>query len=201
MTPLPFHQVYLKADGGNVLRVRVEINADRDLYGLALDENLPSRWEVRSIESGNASFKQGDLQWIFPEKILAGETRTVVYEVQVPKDEPVDVYKVDGVISGVLPIFENNVGAETELEVVQCLAVPVAVSHLDVDKNLVDVSLSNKIDFNQVQAAIAFWLEDEEVPGTCGKTIDFDTIKALIAFWLTDSPVDQPLPMSVSPGK
>jgi len=201
LTPLPFHQVYLKADGGNVLRVRVEIKADRDLLGLALDENLPSRWDVRSVESGNASFKQGDLQWIFPEKILAGETRTVVYEVQVPKDEPIDVYKIDGVISGALPIFETTVGAEIELEVVQCLAVPVAVSHLDVDKNAVDVALSNKIDFNQIQAGIAFWLEDEEVPGTCGKTIDFDTIKTLIAFWLTDSPVDQPLPMSVNPGR
>lgn len=201
LTPLPFHQVYLKADGGNVLRVRVELKADRDLFGIALDENLPSRWEVRSIESGNASFKQSELQWIFPEKILAGDTRAVVYEVQVPKDEPIDLFKIDGTIDGALPIFETTVGGETDLEVVQCLAVPVAVSHLEVDKNVVDVALSNKIDFNQIQAAIAFWLEDEEVPGTCGKTIDFETIKTLIAFWLTDSPVDQPLPMSVNPGK
>jgi PKD repeat protein len=201
LTPLPFHQVYLKADGGNVFRVRVEIKADRDLYGLALDENLPSRWDVRSIESGNASFKQSELQWIFPEKILAGETRTVIYEVQVPKDESVDLFKIDGTIDSVLPLFDVTVAGETDLEVVQCVAVPVAVSHWDVDKNIIDVALSNKIDFNQIQAAIASWLEDEEVPGTCGKTIDFETMKTLIAFWLTDSPVDLPLPMSVNPGR
>jgi PKD repeat protein len=201
LTPLPFHQVYLKADGGNVFRVRVQITADRDLMGLGLDENLPSRWEVRSIESGNASFKPSELQWIFPEKILAGETRTVIYEVVVPKDESVGLFQIDGEIDSVLPRFEAVVGAQTELEVVECLAIPVAISHLNVDKNVVDVALSNKIDFNQIQAAVDFWLEDEAVPGTCGKTIDFNTIKTLIAFWLTDTPVDQPLPMSVRPGR
>jgi len=201
LTPLPFHQVFLRADGGNIFRVSVEIRALEDLNGLGLAESFPFNWEVKPIENAGADFKLSTRQWVFAEKLLAKEAeqkpRVIVYEVTVPTDEAIGVFKLKGTIDSAWPRFTSEVVGESELEVVECLSIPVAIAHLDVAQNIIDVSLSNKITFEQIQAAIAFWLEDEPVPGTCGKTIDFATLKVLLAYWLTDTPVDKPLPMGM----
>lgn len=196
LTPLPFAQVYLRAPGGNVFRVRVEIQADKDLLGLTLTEKLPERWEVRSLESSGAAFKPSDGSWIFTEKIAAGTKRSVLYEVTVPTDELINNYMLIGLIEAFLPRFERDVGQDQLVNVVECLDIPVAIARLNVDQDTIDMSLSNKISFAQVQTAIALWLEDEEVIGTCGKTIDFRMLQTLISHWLTDTPVDKPLPPS-----
>lgn len=194
LTPLPFFQAYLRAPGGNIFRVRVEVQAEKDLLGLALSEKLPERWEVKPLEGSSAAFKKSANAWIFTEKIPARSRRSIIYEVAVPTDEIISQYTIQGMIEGFLPRFEAEVGKDRMVDVVECLAIPVAVSHLNVEQNAIDISLSNKISFAQVQTAIALWLEDEEVVGTCGKTIDFRMLQTLISYWLTDTPVDQPLP-------
>ncbi len=195
LTPFPFYQVYLRTPGGNIFRVRVEVQAEKDLLGLTLSEKLPERWEVRPLE-GSAAFKQGANIWIFTEKIPAGTRRSILYEVVVPTDEIISPYTIQGLIESFAPRFESEVGKDHTVNVVECLDIPVAISHLNVDQNTIDVALSNKISFAQIQTAIALWLEDEEVVGTCGKTIDFRMLQTLISYWLTDTPVDQPLPAS-----
>jgi hypothetical protein len=104
-----------------------------------------------------------------------------------------DVFHLSGVADSMNPQFDIGIGGDTEVVIAKCLSIPVAIAYLDVETNTIDATLSSKITFDQIQAAIAFWLEDEPVPGTCGKTIDFETMKLLIAYWLTDTPVDLPL--------
>ncbi|MFQ6116795.1 MAG: PKD domain-containing protein [Candidatus Bipolaricaulia bacterium] len=199
LTPFPFHQLYLEAYRGNIFTVVVTIEANRDLHGLGLDENLPQSWEVKSINSAGGVFKESQLQWVFPEKIPAGAIKTITYEVTVPEGRvyclggeecKANIFDLSGIADSANPQFELPVGGETEVVIAKCLSIPIAIAYLDVEKNTIDATLSSKITFEQIQAAIAFWLEDEAVPGTCGKMIDFETMKLLIAYWLTDTPVD-----------
>jgi len=69
----------------------------------------------------------------------------------------------------------------------------VAISKIDVETGELNPSLPNIISFQQIQFAVALWLEDRPVPGTNGKRIDLRTMLELITYWLTDTPVDQPL--------
>jgi PKD repeat protein len=200
LTPFPFHQLYLEAHRGNIFRVVLTITANEDLHGLGLDENLPHDWQVKSLGSSGGVFKESEVQWVFPEKIPAGTVKTITYEVTVPPDLycvgcecKLDVLNVSGAVDSANPQFDLGVSGDTEIVIAKCLSIPVAIAYLDVDTNTIDATLSSKITFEQIQAAIAFWLEEEPVPGTCGKTIDMETLKTLVAYWLTGTPVDLPL--------
>lgn len=200
LTPFPFHQLYLPAYRGNIFRVMLTIQVNEDIYGLGIDENIPQDWRVRLLENGGGFFKESEVQWVFPEKLLAGTIKTLAYEVTVPADLycvgcecKLDIFHLSGVADSMNPQFDIGIGGDTEVVIAKCLSIPVAIAYLDVETNTIDATLSSKITFDQIQAAIAFWLEDEPVPGTCGKTIDFETMKLLIAYWLTDTPVDLPL--------
>lgn len=194
LTPLPFMQLFPKDVAGNKFRVRLETRAIKDLNGLVVAERLPQRWEVSPLESSGAVFKIEAREWAFINKIQAGAFKVIVYEVTVPRDEPLGKLSFTGGVSSALPRFDVDINGDREVEVIECLTVPVAISRLDVEKNVINVMLDNKISFDQIQAAIAFWLEDEAVPGSCGRTVDFKTIRDLIAYWLTDTPVDKPIP-------
>ena len=194
LTPLPFYQLFPKDVAGNKFRVRLEMRAIKNLNGLVVSERLPQRWEVSPLENAGAVFKADTREWAFTDKIQAGAFKVIVYEVTVPRDEPLGKLSFTGGTSSALPRFDVDINGDKEIKVIECLTVPVAISRLDVERNVINVTLDNKISFDQIQAAIAFWLEDEAVPGTCGRTVDFATIRELIAFWLTDTPVDKPIP-------
>jgi hypothetical protein len=74
------------------------------------------------------------------------------------------------------------------------VSVLVAISRWDVHNDRLDITLSDKISFQQVQRAIAFWLEDEVVPWTCGQTVGYHMLKEIIAYWLTGTNICDPLP-------
>lgn len=193
LTPLPFHQLYLQAQNGDVFTVQVDVTADQDYNGLAISENLPQSWQLRPIDNNGAAFNPRTREWLFTSKVFSGETRSIFYEVVVPAGETVGAFSVTGLASSAAPAFQKATEQDESVEIVECLAISVAISHLDTESETIDVSLSNQINFDQIQVAIGFWLEDQEVVGSCGKTIDFEEIKSLIAHWLTDTPVDQPL--------
>ncbi|OGF56037.1 MAG: hypothetical protein A2Z21_06525 [Candidatus Fraserbacteria bacterium RBG_16_55_9] len=203
LTPLPFAQVYLPGDhAGRIFRVRMDIDVLTDLMGFGIKEIFPVRWEIRPVENSGAVFKKATREWIFTDRLIPNFDKTITYEVVVPEGESTGVVRFQGKGQGIMPRFEIPAGGDTEVELIECLTVPVAVAHLDTRQNTVDVTLSNLIKFDQIQAAIAFWLEDVNIPGTCGLTIDFEAMKVLIAHWLTDTPVDQPLPGGVAfPGR
>lgn len=200
LAPLPFFEVYLPNEKGRVFRVRLDIELQRELKGFGIKEILPLGWQVRPIQNDGAVFKRATREWVFTERLSPefNRRKTIIYEVIVPESESTGCVRIQGKSQAVRPQFEAPTGGDNEICMVECLSVPVAIAHLDTRTNSVDVTFANLIEFDQIQAAIAFWLEDVSVPGTCGKVIDFETMKALIAHWLTDTPVDRPLPGGVS---
>jgi len=212
-TPVPCRNVilnYYGKDGevaGNTFTVKVEITADQDLYGVGLTEELPTGWRVTPIEYNGFLYKRSRVQWIYPSKLPAGATLTVIYQVEVPQTEAIEMPASDpcyvstadlfGFVDAALPCLDVVVTGDKAVDVSDCLSVLVAISRWDVEHDTIDITLSDKISFQQVQRAIAFWLEDEVVPRTCGLTVTYETLKIIIAYWLTNTNICEPLPGSV----
>ncbi len=212
-TPVPCNNVLLNYYGsggdpaGNTFTVKVEIWADQDLYGVGLDEELPTGWKVTPIENDGFLFKWSRVQWVFPDKLPAGKCKVIIYQVEVPQSEAIEAPSTDpcyitssdlfGTVDVALPCQETVVTGDSAVDVSDCLSVIVAISRWDVDNDMIDITLSDKISFQQVQRAIAFWLEDEVVPRTCGNTVTYETLKVIVAYWLTNTNICDPLPGSV----
>jgi len=132
---------------------------------------------------------------------------TVIYQVEVPQTEGIEMPASDpcyvstadlfGFVDAALPCLEVVVTGDHAVDVSDCLSVLVAISRWDVEHDTIDITLSDKISFQQVQRAIAFWLEDEVVPRTCGLTVTYETLKTIIGYWLTNTNICEPLPGSV----
>jgi hypothetical protein len=194
---------------GNKFTVKVEITTDKDVYGVGLDEDLPVGWRVTPIQNDGFLYKPGVDQWVFTGTLRAGQTKTVIYQVEVPPTitvettppDPCRVLSAETVVGRVdtgLPCVEADVLGQSRVELTDCLSVIVAISRWDVAREGIDLSLSDKITFPQVQRAIAFWLEDTPVPRTCPPgVVDYETIKKIIAMWLTGTPICELLPGQV----
>ena len=211
--PVPCRNVllnYYGPDGnpaGNTFTVKVEISADQDLYGVGLREELPTGWQVTPIQNDDFTFKPSRIEWVLPTKLPAKTTKAIIYQVEVPETESIETtgdnpcYASDNDLSGVvdsaLPCQDVSVAGDAAVDITNCLSVIVAISRWDVQKDTIDITLSNKISFLQVQRAIAFWLEDEVVPRTCGHTVDYETLKTIIAYWMTGTDICDPLPAAV----
>jgi len=214
-TPVPCGNVllnYYGPDGtaqGNKFTVKVEISADQDLYGVGLAEELPTGWTVTPIENGGFTYKAAKTQWLYPTKLPAGTMATIIYQVEVPQSASIETSGSDpcyvsgndisGVVDAALPCMDTVVTGDSSVAVSDCVSVLVAISRWDVTNDRLDLTLSNKISFQQVQRAVAFWLEDETVPRTCGQTVTYETLKTIIAYWLTNTDICDPLPGSVAP--
>lgn len=212
ITPIPCESVvigfYDSAGNivGNTFTVKVEITTDRDVYGVGLDEDVPMGWRVTPIQNDGFIYKPGLDQWAFPGVLKAGQTKTIIYQVEVPPTVTVETAPPDPcrVISSETivgradsghPCVEVDVTGQSSVELSDCLDVIVAISRWDVVRDTIDLSLSDKITFPQVQRAIAFWLDGTRVPRTCSPGIvDYETLKMIIALWLTGTPICEVLP-------
>jgi len=210
-TPVPCNNVLLNYYGpggdkaGSTFTVKVEIWADQDLYGVGLKEELPTGWKVIPIENDGLTYKRSRNEWVWPTKLPAGVTKTIIYQVEVPQTQMIEMAASDpcyassndlyGVVDSALPCMEVPVTGDSGVDVSDCLSVLVAISRWDVDHDRLDITLSDRISFQQVQRAIAFWLEDEEVPWTCGETVGYHMLKEIIAYWLTGTNICDPLPV------
>jgi PKD repeat protein len=209
-TPVPCNNVLLNYYGpggdkaGSTFTVKVEIWADQDLYGVGLKEELPTGWKVIPIDNEGFYYKPSKVEWIFPSKVAAGTVKTIIYQVEVPQTEATEIAASDpcyatssdlfGVADVALPCLETVVTGDSGVDVSDCVSVIVAISRWDVENDRLDITLSDKISFQQVQRALAFWLEDEVVPRTCEQTVDYHTLKEIIAYWLTNTNICDPLP-------
>jgi len=214
-TPVPCGNILLNYYGpggdqaGNTFTVKVEIVADEDLYGVGLKEELPTGWRVIPVENDGFLYKRSRIEWVFPSKVPAGTMKTIIYQVEVPQTATIEMMASDpcyvstsdiyGTVDVALPCLDTPVTGDSAVAVSDCLSVIVAISRWDVENDRVDITLSNKISFQQVQRAIAFWLEDEEVPRTCGGVVGYEILKTIIAYWLTNTDICDPLPGSVAP--
>ncbi len=212
-TPVPCGNIllnYYGPDGnpaGNTFTVKVEISADQDLYGVGLKEELPTGWRVTPVENDGFLYKRSQVEWVFPSKLGVGTTKTIIYQVEVPQTQAIETTGSDpcyvsstdlqGTVDSALPCQNTQVTGDDSVAVADCVSVLVAISRWDVENDTIDITLSDKISFQQVQRAIAFWLEDEVVPRTCGQTVTYETLKTIIAYWLTNTNICSPLPGSV----
>jgi len=209
-TPVPCNNVLLNYYGpggdnaGSTFTVKVEIWGDQDLYGVGLEEDLPTGWMVIPIENDGFYYKPSKTEWAFPSKVPAGTMKTIIYQVEVPQSFGIDLMASDpcyassndlyGLVDSALPCMEVMVTGDSGVDVSDCVSVLVAISRWNVENDVLDITLSDKISFPQVQRAIAFWLEDEVVPRTCDQTVGYHMLKQIIAYWLTNTNICDPLP-------
>ncbi len=209
-TPVPCNNILLNYYGpggdkvASTFTVKVEIWADQDLYGVGLKEDLPTGWQVIPIENGGFTYKASRTEWVYPTKLPADTMKTIIYQVEVPQTEAIELAASDpcyassndlyGIVDSALPCMETRVTGDSGVDVSECVSVLVAISRWDVHNDRLDITLSDKISFQQVQRAIAFWLEDEIVPWTCGQTVGYHMLKEIIAYWLTGTNICEPLP-------
>jgi PKD repeat protein len=194
---------------GNKFTVKVEIETDRDVIGVGLDEDLPVGWRVTPIQNDGFIYKPGVDQWVLLDVLKPGRPKTIIYEVTVPPNIQVkkplpgpcpvrDFQTVVGRVDTGLPCQVIDVTGQSKVELSDCLSVLAAIAKWDVAKDAIDLTLSDKITFPQVQRAIAFWLEGSRVPRTCDPGIvDFELMKTIVAYWLTGTPICEPLPGQV----
>ena len=209
-TPVPCNNVLLNYYGpggdkaGSTFTVKVEIRADQDLYGVGLEEDLPTGWQVIPVDNDGFTYKRSSVEWVFPSKVPAGTVKTIIYQVEVPQTEATQLAASDpcyassndlyGLVDAALPCLETMVTGDSGVDISDCVSVLVAISRWDVENDRLDITLSDKISFQQVQRSIAFWLEDEVVPRTCGQTVGYHMLKEIIAYWLTSTNICDPLP-------
>jgi len=212
-TPVPCNNVllnYIGSDGnlaGNTFTVKVEISADQDMYGVGLAEDLPTGWKVTPIENDGFIYKRSQVEWVFPSKIAAGAMKIIIYQVEVPQTQAIETNAsdpcyvssddIEGIVDSALPCQDTHVTGDSTIVISDSVPVVVAISRWDVEDDTIDINLSDKISFQQVQRAIAFWLEDEVVPRTGGQTVTYETLKTIIAYWLTNTNICDSLPGGV----
>lgn len=212
LTPIPCEGVVLGfydplgRPVGNKFTVKVEISADQDVYGVGLDEDLPVGWRVTPLQNDGFIYKAIGTQWALTDTLRAGDRRVIIYEVEVPPTTTVEAPPPDGcrVLSSEQivgrvdtghPYVEVEVAGQNRVDLTDCLSVIVAISRWDVARDTIDLSLSDMITFQQVQRAIAFWLQDEPVPRTCGDgKVTYELMREIIARWQTGVPICEPLP-------
>jgi len=179
---------------GQTFRVTVTIEAKMDLNGLGLDENLPQGWTITPVENAGATYHSSAVQWLFVKKVPAGSVKTIIYDVAVPSDAALKIYNVSGNIGSASPDFEMAVGGENQVEITDRLPISWVVSRWDTQNDQFDIQLSDKITFDQIQQAVAWWLGGQTIENTGGAVIDLKAMEGLVAYWLTDTPVYEPLP-------
>jgi len=94
---------------GESFVVTVHIKADHEVEALVLDENLPDGWHVNYSENYSENsgtifpetnfFKASTLEWIWIEKLSAGEEKTVMYNVTVPLNSQLGNFSISGKVS------------------------------------------------------------------------------------------------------
>jgi len=210
-TPIPCQGVVLgfyddkDEPVGNRFTVKVEITSDVDVKGVGLDEELPSGWKVTPLDNAGFIYKPTANQWVYLGTLKAGQTKQVVYEVEVPFDHELDYSSKDpkqkdvqylfGRVDSGWPCLEVDVHGDDRVELSECLDVIVAISRWDVRTEEIDLLLSDRITFQQVQRAVAFWLEGGEISRVCyPHVVEYETLKEIVARWLTDTPICDDLP-------
>ncbi len=211
-TPIPCEGVVLgfyDSTGvpyGNTFTVRVEITSDVDVMGVGLDEHLPAGWQVSPVQNDGFLYKPSQNQWALLGTLKGGERRTIIYEVTVPPSTNIEgpprdecgVLAAESVVGRAdtgWPCVDVPVRGNTRVELTDCLDIIVAISRWDVKEERINLLLSDRITFEQLQRAVAFWLEDEPVPHTCHPSkVDYETLKELVALWSTGTPICKVLP-------
>ncbi len=186
---------------GGVLRVTIRFQVDVPSNGLGLEEVMPLGWTIEPVHNDGAIFKftgsRG--QWIFPALLKIGETKRIVYDVRVPEageiaGPPLPAkFSIQGSVTSASPAYAIPVGGESEIEVVSCLSMPVALAHLNLESGQVDLRGSETISIEQLRRAFSLWQNSATVPGTCDAPMTSNALLQVIMYQVLGVTVDQPL--------
>ena len=204
---------------GQSFQVTIDIRVNETINGLGIQETLPNAdWQLEPMGSGKASLHvQGsNFQWIFAEKLQAGDTRQIVYHVTVPGPDKngklpdtsaPGVYQISGLASSASPDISLKITGDSQIQLDDGFPAKVVVAHWNKDANggAGDLDLAafpkHTIGFDQIQVAIGWWLGNQSVPHTSATNkdadnlkLDFKTVQTLVAYWLTGTSVFDPLP-------
>ncbi|WP_321430984.1 PKD domain-containing protein [uncultured Methanolobus sp.] len=83
---------------GDTVRVTVVLTANQYLPAPAIEENIPSGWEVTEV-SDTGTFKYETMEWVWSGSLKAGKNKTVIYDLTVPEDAEAGTYPISGVAS------------------------------------------------------------------------------------------------------
>ena len=191
-------------EGRFVVTLRLE--AFSDLVGVGIAEVLPRDWTIDPVQNDGAAFKRADNEWVFAERIRAGGTRELIYEVRIPSSEQLATeelpgcFSIHGIVQARTPGVEVPIVGDSDLEVGTVLPIPSAVAHLmpqtEDAPDIIDLRMSRRISEDQLIRALEFWQAGIPVPGTGGRMIDLEMMELLVAYYETCTNADQPLPLA-----
>ena len=186
--------------------VTLRLAASEDLVGVGISEVIPRGWIIDPVQNDGAAFKRSDNEWVFGEKIRAGGTRELVYEVSIPSAEQLvgvqlpACFSIEGTVQARTPRIEVPIIGETLIEVGSVLPIPSAVAHLMAQTgdapDSIDLRMSKRISEDQLARALQLWQAGIPVPDTGGRTIDLAMMELLVGYYETCTPVDLPLPLA-----
>jgi len=105
---------------GGSFFVTITLQLNQQASGLGLAERVPAGWRTRPLDDGGAIFKRdGDeLQWLWPQTVLPGETLSVRYEVDVPVQSVKGHFALSGTVSSFAPQrFRLSIASLLDVEV------------------------------------------------------------------------------------
>ncbi|MBN1859445.1 hypothetical protein JW848_09605, partial [Candidatus Bipolaricaulota bacterium] len=186
--------------------VTLRLETSRDLIGVGIAEVLPHGWTIDPVENDGAAFKRADNEWVFGEKISAGSTRELVYEISLPSADQLltsqlpACFSIHGTLQARTPSVQVPIAGDSELLVGAVLPIANAVAHLvprtEDAPDFVDLRMSKRIAEGQLIRALELWQTGVPVPSTGGETIDLAMMESLVAYYETCTAVDQPLPLA-----
>ena len=194
MTALPDNQLLPALSYGNRFRVRLDVQALRQVTHVGISEVLPFGWEIEPLDLPDVIYNPRQAQWLLIGPLSAGQVRSVFYDVQVPAASGTEVQLIRG--SAYLPdsLFSEMIVGEYQVLTLECLPVLLAVAHWNTSDHTIDLSLDNVIQPHQAQAALDAWLSSTPIPGTCGQLPDLETLRLINRYAQEGIPIDEPLP-------
>jgi PKD repeat protein len=84
---------------GDTFTVTVSMTANKDLSAPAITEVLPLGWVVTVKDDGGLTYNDARKQWACIGELLAGDSKTVVYDVTVPAGTSHGTYTITGQVS------------------------------------------------------------------------------------------------------
>jgi PKD repeat protein/Mg-chelatase subunit ChlD len=97
--------------------MNIEMQPDQYLNSLTLNEEIPSGWNITSVDDSGWVFDSSTAQWSHNSVLLAGGNFTFVYNVTVPANSTGGIYNISGQVSA-MGLDDIEVGGDSEVYVI-----------------------------------------------------------------------------------
>ncbi len=158
---------------GDTFTVTIDIDITDTVYGLVLDEDVPSGWAVTEVSNDNAIYNELDISWLW-----SGSTstcKTLIYEITILNEATEGDYYFTGTVLATI----NSKTIERTITGDDLVTIKGTNWR---DEWFGDTSEEGlTITTSELQDAIHHWLDDEPVRGYTLTTPD---LQEVISAWL-----------------